>query len=195
MRDTESVVRIIRPSTLKNFWDYFLICILLLGASLFAFRLVQEGWLGISLFCFCIFCALLIFFRLRRRISRNYWVVTTERLIDVERPGLMKEELTIAEFDDIVGVQIRRSGLTSAMFGLADILVDTNDLDYLLTLRDIRQPEQCVDTINAAVNHFSAGRKVKDQAVILKNLFKILPTLNAHELMEIKNRVDNLLME
>ena len=195
LRDSESVVQIIRPSTLKNFWDYFLICFLLLGASLFAFRLVQEGWLGTSLFCLCIFCALLIFFRLRRQVSRNYWVITTERLIDVERPGLLKEELTIAEFCDITGVQIRRSGFTSALFGLADILIDTNDLDYLLTLRNIRRPEQCVGAINAAIDNFSTGRKVKDQSAILKNLFKILPTLSESELTEIKNRVENLLTD
>jgi Bacterial PH domain len=195
LRDSESVVQIIRPSTLKNFWDYFLICFLLLGASLFAFRLVQEGWLGISLFCLCIFCALLLFVRLRRQLSRNYWVVTTERLVDIERPGLLKEELTIAEFDDITGVQIRRSGFSSALFGLADILIDTNDLDYLLTLRNVRRPEQSVDAINTAIDNFSAGRRIKDESLVLKNLYKILPTLNRIELTEIKNRVDNLLAD
>lgn len=187
------MVSVIRPSVLKNIWDYFLIIFLLFGASLFAFRLVQEGWLGIALFGLCIISAILLFLRAKRRLSRNYWVITTERLVDIERPGLMKEELTIIEFEDIVGVQIQRSGIGASLFGLSHILIDTNDQDFLVTLHNVRHADKHIETINRAVDTYSFRREVKDGTVILKSFYKILPELPESQLVEIKNRIDNLL--
>lgn len=56
----------------------------------------------------------------------NIYIVTDERLVDVDFIGLLQKTVNVARFDDIVDVNYSQGGLADSIFNMGDVIVQTS---------------------------------------------------------------------
>lgn len=56
----------------------------------------------------------------------NIYIVTDERLVDVDFVGLLQKTVNVARFDDIVDVNYSQGGLADSIFNMGDVIVQTS---------------------------------------------------------------------
>lgn len=195
LRQDESIAFTVRPSHLNCFWSYLLALIIIFGASFFAFWLILQNWYGIAVLVSSGLASLALIFRARSKINSNYWVLTNKRLVDVEKHGFFKDTISNVEFNQITDVHVKRGGLRSLLFGLGDLVIDAGNEDYAISINGIKDPQVILDSIMKLADNADYNRFLNDSKSVIKNLFKILPTLTIEEIQEIINRLKNRLIE
>jgi hypothetical protein len=195
LRDNETISFVVRPSHLNYFWSYTLALALLFSASFFAFWLIFQGWFGMAVLISCAMASLGLIFRARAKTRQNYWVLTNQRLMDIERHGFFKETISNVELNQITDSHIRRRGLGSYLFGLGDLIIDAGNEEYAVSIGGIKDPQIILDNIIKLANIFESADCVQDHKLVIKNLYKILYLLTIDEMKELINRLKNRLIE
>lgn len=190
-REGETIVETVKPSPLKFFWHYFLAVFILFTLSFFSFWLLRQGLYGSVIIATCLIASFALFLDARRRRNENYWVLTNERLIDVERHGLFSETVSPIEYSDIADVHIRRRGINARLFGLGDLVTDTANEDYAISLSCVRHPQIVLEWIMQLSQSRYSKLDFSDSRIVLKHFYKLIPRLSVTDISEIKNRLDN----
>lgn len=152
LREGEDIVDIIRPSPVKYLWHYILAFLILFLTSFMLFWLAGQGWYGAIVLSAGALASLVLLFEARRHTRKNYWILTTERLVDVDRSGLFNESIAVVDIGDACDVSIRRRGIGAFIFGLGDLVVDVRDGDYAIVLRGVRDAQTVVNLISELAN-------------------------------------------
>ena len=187
LHEGEKVVEIIRPSALKFFGHYFLAIILISAASFCSFWLINQDWYGVAGLGACFIAAIALFISAARKRNKNFWILTSDRLIDFERSGMFKYLTGEIEFDEMGEVKVWR-GKSDLIFNLGKITVDSPDMEIELSLAGVAKPKNVAGFIADYVNE--RGRQ-NDSKSAMNTFFEILPRLTESELIEARNRLDN----
>lgn len=78
----------------------------------------------------------------------DIWIVTNERLIDVEQKGVFSREVSSLRFDRIQDITAEVDGVLATMLKFGDIKVQTAGDTNEFTITNIATPQHVVDTIN-----------------------------------------------
>jgi uncharacterized membrane protein YdbT with pleckstrin-like domain len=78
----------------------------------------------------------------------DIWIVTNERLIDVEQKGIFSREVSSLRFERIQDITAEVSGVLATFLKFGDITVQTAGDTGEFTITNISSPQQVVDTIN-----------------------------------------------
>ena len=146
LREGEEIVEVVKPSPLNYFRYYFLAFIIIISASFCVFWLIRQGIYGTVVLGACALASLALVFRAYRRQAANIWVLTTERLIDLDRQGIFNQTITQIEFEEAGDVYLRRRG-SDVLFGLGSVVVVSPDDGLEFSLSGIRQPKIVADFI------------------------------------------------
>lgn len=192
-RDKENVIEIVKPSMFKFFWHHVLVLLILFTLSFFSFWLIRQGLYGLIVASTSIVASLALLIDARNRRNANYWILTNERLIDVERHGIFSDTVSSIDYENIVDVHIRRRGFNSRLFGLGDLVADTESEDYAVSLSSVRHPQIILEWIMQLSRESGESRDFQNTKILLKHFYKSIPRLSEIDIIEIKNRLDNRL--
>jgi hypothetical protein len=78
----------------------------------------------------------------------DIWIVTNERLIDVEQKGIFSREVSSLRFDRIQDITAEVTGVLATMLKFGDIKVQTAGDTNEFTITNIASPQHVVDAIN-----------------------------------------------
>ena len=195
LRANEAVVDIIRPSAANYFWHYLLALIILFANAFFAFWLARQGWYGVFVLSAGAVAAVALLLDARGRTRKNYWVLTTERLVDIEQSGLFERAITAIGLNEARDMRVRKKGIGAFLFGLGDLVIDTRGENYALVLKGVRDAQIVIDRISELAEGAGKEKERPDFRAALKNFYDILPRLSADEIREIRNRLDNKLAD
>lgn len=70
------------------------------------------------------------------------WIITNERIIDIEQHALFKREIVEFRIENIQDVSIHVSGFIPTMLGYGDILAETAGEQRHCTIKDAPHPEK-----------------------------------------------------
>ena len=150
LRENEEITEIIRQTGAAYFWRYFSGAAILVCVSFFAFYLFSRGVLGCAVFGLGFLLGLSVIFRAWRRQRSNFWVITTERWVDIERPSFLEETVSSAFFDDIKDVFYNKKGIGARFFGYGSVIIETKSDKYALAARNVSRPEKLTDILIAS---------------------------------------------
>lgn len=190
-RENEAIVEAVKPSPLKFFWHYFLAILILFAMAFFSFWLIRQGVYGTLVIISCVLASFALFFDARRRCNANYWILTTERLIDIERHSILSETVSPVDYDSITDVHVRRRGINARLFGLGDLVADTDSDEFAISLSCVRHPQIVLEWILRLSQGSVDRRAFSDSRLLLKYFYKNLPRFTAADINEIRNRIDN----
>ncbi|MDD2757803.1 MAG: hypothetical protein PHD72_00310 [Patescibacteria group bacterium] len=147
LRDGEEITDIIRQAGLAYFWQYFSGLAVLIIVSFFAFWLIAQGWLGYAIFGLGLLLGLYIIIHTRQRQRSNYWVITTERLVDIDRQGWFNETISSAFFDDIKDIFHSKKGIGARFFDYGAVVIETESDKYMLTAQNVARPQELANIL------------------------------------------------
>lgn len=191
LRSDEEIVEEIKSSSLKFFWSYLLAFTIIFSLSFFTFWLMHQGWYGLFVIIACFLAFFALLWSVHRKRSANYWVLTNQRLIDVERSGVFSEHISFVDYNSILSVNIRKKGILPRIFSLGDLLVETENDEYIISLLAVRHPQIVLEWILSLVNLSNQKDDIKNKQSIINTFKKNIATLNKNEAIEIINRLNN----
>lgn len=82
----------------------------------------------------------------------DVWVVTNERLLDVEQKGLFRRETSSLRFDRIQDITAEVDGVLATFLKFGDVKVQTAGDATEFVITNIAAPQLLVDTINGELS-------------------------------------------
>lgn len=193
LRKNEEIVLVIKAFFLTYFWVYLLGFVFMGTASFFMFWLFSQGAWGYAMYGFGMLIGVYIIFHTWYFNNKNISVITTERLVDINRVGWFDEYLSVIHFNDIIDVYVRKQGFLPNIFNYGEITIETNNEQTSLKLNQIRSPQRILDFILEHKNNFLENKNLRDQDSIYKAFLNIIPELDEAQLCEIHDLADEQL--
>lgn len=154
LQSGEEVIRVIRRHPASLWGRLVLIALVIIIALIVWLNLGGDGTLGTLLniaFILVIVGGLLIGFMVWYRYRNDYWVITSQRLIDVTRTTPFSQQITTASLGNVQDINIRVKGIFNTMLNFGDVICQTaSSGSGTFTLVGVANPEKVLDAIDEA---------------------------------------------
>ena len=116
----------------------------------FLFPLIQLGTVGVAVFFALVFSG--IFFAARSWVawSKTVFIVTSQRIIDIDQNGFFSRTVSEAAYSDIEDVSWSRKGIMPAILGYGNLEIKIKGAAADLEIFSVRFPEYVQSVINDA---------------------------------------------
>ncbi len=193
LRKNEEIVLVIKAFFFTYFWLYLLGFLFMGVASFFMFWLFSQGVWGDVVYGLVMLIGLYIIFRTWFFANKNFSVITTERLVNINRVGWFDEYLSIIHFNNVVDCHVRKRGVWPNILNYGSIVIETMDEENGLELNQIRSPQRILDLILEYKNNFIDKKNLYDKDSVYKAFLNIIPDLDEAQLCEIYDLADEQL--
>lgn len=159
LRENEKVVMVVR-----NFWPLHLSRVLL-GATLlvltafFSMPLFRFGTVGIVAFVILVFLGLWSSLRSLVIWYWNVFIITTQRVVDVNQRGYFKREVSEANFEKIQDVLYSINGVFRSLFNFGVVRMQTAGNGMALELSDVPDPKRIHHVITESMSRFEGSNR------------------------------------
>jgi len=157
----EEVIQVIRRHPASLWGRLALIALVIIIALVVWLNLSGDGTLGTLVniaFILVIVGGLLIGFMVWYRYRNDYWVITSQRLIDVTRTTPFSQQITTASLGNVQDINIRVKGIFNTMLNFGDVICQTaSSGSGTFTLVGVANPEKVLDAIDEARAKAKAG--------------------------------------
>jgi len=190
LQDNEEIMQLVRPSWISFFWSYLLGAVVFFIPAYFLFWFLQFGLWGQIGFGVLLFLGLVIFLRALYLTKSNTLVITSERVVDINRSSLLKENVYTLNLANIRDVSVEKQGFKS-LLGLGTLIIESRGDSFVLDITNISKATKWQSYILNLVKEHRSSLKVSDEARIYKNFVKIIKDLDNDKL----DRVIDLINE
>lgn len=123
---------------------------------------------------------------------KNMLVVTTERIIRVERRGLLNKIVTDLNFYNIRSISYKIKGVLPTLFRFGKIVIENNDVKGVLEISGIKKPAEAVSIMaQLQQKHMQNGFKPLN----LESVLNIVRNESKDNLLKLKEAIDKRLKE
>jgi hypothetical protein len=154
LQSGEEVIQVIRRHPASLWGRLALIALVIIIALIVWLNLGGDGTLGTLVniaFALVIVGGLLIGFMVWYRYRNDYWVITSQRLIDVTRTTPFSQQITTASLGNVQDINIRVKGIFNTMLNFGDVICQTaSSGSSTFTLVGVANPEKVLDAIDDA---------------------------------------------
>lgn len=189
LRENEDIIVVVHQYGLVFWWRYLLGFACLFVTAFFITWLLAQNILGYVVIGLGIFIGLYIIIHTWFFQNHSMLVVTTLRVVDINRAGWFEELISSAMFGDIKDIYLHRKGVLASMFGYAKVVIETKSERSLLELEAVRHPEKVVALVLEAVEKAEAIFSLGSKKAIYEKFIQIIPTLGEADLCEIEDLV------
>lgn len=195
LKEDEEIIQIVRIYPLIFIIPFTISALLVIAPFFFLFYLFNKlGWIGVIIF----FCSLLfgILIALRQIIiySLNVFVITNQRIIDIDQKGFFDKTVSESTFDKIQDVSYRIKGLFQTVFHYGDIIIQTAGTKANLELSGIKNPQKVQELIAKLVHEISENKKGNNNlsaTELVEMIKKIKENIKDRELDKILKEKNN----
>ncbi|HPV70281.1 MAG TPA: PH domain-containing protein [Candidatus Magasanikbacteria bacterium] len=143
----EKVVRIYHRYGLTYFWYWLLVFIFVAAPFFFMFILFSWGNWGVGLFVASLVMAVIILIRTLFFWRTNFFLVTNERAIKVQRKGVLNKVVTDLNFFNIRSITYKVKGVFPTIFRYGKIVIETNEGKTIFEVNRLKKPAQIVNIL------------------------------------------------
>lgn len=174
LREGEDVIETIRQSALSYVWHWVASTILLLLPFFFLLPLVRAGSWGVYVALGVFIIGGVLLWRWLFMWSMNVFVLTRDRLVDIDQHGFFTTVVSSANYEKIQDVSFEIRGFAQTIFRLGTVSVQTAGSDVRLELHGIHGPQRVQERITSLVQKHSVG-PVRESAERLATILENLP--------------------
>lgn len=148
LRVNEEIQMTVRSSLWIKFWPIVLATFLILLSFFLIYPLFQFGWSGIIIFFVLLFAGLFVSLRVFVSYYRTVFMVTSQRLADIEQKGFFNYSVSEIAYGNVADVSYQAKGVIRSIFGLGDVLIFMKRSDaFKIKIPMVKNPERVVDVI------------------------------------------------
>lgn len=142
LRDGEEVIRVVRRSWVAFLGPILVAALFSLAPFFFLIPLFRLGPLGMIAFVASLAIGLTTAIRTWLVASKTTFVLTAERIIDIDQQGFFARSISETRYEQIQDVSLRVKGLLQTFAKIGDVVVETGSGRSNLVIRDVREPEK-----------------------------------------------------
>lgn len=161
LREGETALVMVRRSPLVDVPRWGLAVLCFLGAFFFLVPLIRAGAWGVAGFSLLVGVGLLVALRTWFVWSLTAFLLTAERLVDVDQRGFFTTEVSSASYDRIQDVSYAVRGLWQTAFQIGTVEVQTAGTELRLELTGVRDPKSVQERLTSLI---SERRRTADHA-------------------------------
>jgi uncharacterized membrane protein YdbT with pleckstrin-like domain len=163
--EDEEIVLVIKESLSAHFSKIIIALVLLLLPFFFMFYLISQGPIGVSIFAGLIILSAIYMIREFYIWSNTVFIITTQRIIDVEQNGLLHRTVSEIAHAKIQDISYQSKGLMQMIGGTGTIQVRTSVPDLKLAMFNVPNVKLHCSLINESVaeHHQRMGVEVNSQ--------------------------------
>ncbi|MFA6553624.1 MAG: PH domain-containing protein [Patescibacteria group bacterium] len=147
IKEGEEVIRIVRKYPLVFCWPIFWSAIFIIAPFFFLVPLWQWGRWGVGLFFISLVFGLLLGVRVAVLYSLNIFVITSERIIDIDQTGFFSRTVSETTYDKIQDVSYSIKGIMQTFLHYGDVIIQTAGQQVNLELNSVKDPEKIQQVI------------------------------------------------
>jgi membrane protein YdbS with pleckstrin-like domain len=87
------------------------------------------------------------------------WIITNERVIDIEQKGLFRREVSEFKIDKIQDVSIDVSGVIQTLFSYGDVQIQTAGSDRVFVFKTVPNPQEIKNKILKTHDEYKHSQK------------------------------------
>ena len=174
--------------TYIGWWLLSTLCIL--TPFFFLFWLFQHDWWGQTLFFVSLGIGLLLLFRTVFSWSRNVFVITTHRLVDIEQRGIFDQVISEVPYDQIDDVSGRIKGVFGTLFRYGTVTVQTGGGTVHIVATSIRDPLRVQQQINELRERYVSKYAYDFSENVAEKIIDKLYELELPELHKVKDSLE-----
>lgn len=184
LRDSESILEVCRRYWLTLIFGY-MVGVFLLGLSAFLmFQLFSYGFWGQILFGVGVLVGLFFIFRIWFFSHHNALVITTERVVDIDRAGWFDEIISSLSYKDIVEAVVRKKGFLANLFNYGSVEIVGREDGMILDIIKIRQPQRVQSLLEETAEECRRCRQTRNVHSVCRAFVKIIPEMDEEILRE-----------
>ena len=161
LRPEEEIELVARPHWLTMFWEGVIAVILILGSFFLMFPLFTLGEVGVSIFVALLVTGIIYACREFIKWYFNVFIITTQRIIDIDRRGFFHKTVSELPFEKVQDVSYSVAGIFQSIFKLGNIKVQSTGATKLaLYLQNVPKPEKINQLLTDLIKELT-GHQVK----------------------------------
>ncbi|MFH1225671.1 MAG: PH domain-containing protein [bacterium] len=170
LKEGEEPVRAIR----RYFFSFLLkiiIAVLLVALPFFLmYPLFQWGQWGLLIFGGLLLMALIYGLRVLTVWYFNLFIITNQRVIDVEQNGFFERTVSSAAYNRIRDTAFRTKGLWQTIFNYGTVIIEIANAQVRLEIRNIKQPKEIQEIITALSQQSRESQTSEEFQQLIKEL-------------------------
>ncbi len=191
----EEILGVIRSVYATQWFIYTLGALILAGMAFVSFWLFAKGPLGVAFFILGIILGIFVLIHAYRYNQRLFWVITTDRLIEIEQPTFLQQKITALGYDELGEVSVVKRGLVSTLLNHATIVVPIGDTGEGIEMEAVRQPHFFHQMIVERQQYNREAVSIQKLANVFTAFLDALPNFSEAQLLMIEKRIDERLSQ
>lgn len=159
LKEDEELVALVHPTFIAFTGSILGATLFLCAAFFFIYPLWKAGWVGIAGFVLLLFIAKYFMIRVALGHYGNMYVITNERLIDVERRGIFDRIVSEVPLNNIHDVSFRVNGPLGMMLRIGTITIRTLGGATNFQWKWVRNPEEVRNLLLEIQREYHADKR------------------------------------
>jgi hypothetical protein len=148
LKRKEQIVATARRHSVVYFWWWFLAFVFITTPFFFMFWLFNHSWWGQSIFFILLAIGLFVLARIIFVWKRNIAIITTHRVVDIDRRGFFDKFVTEIPYDNIDSVSGHVKGFFGTVCRYGLVTINSENGNIKIVLDSIKRPVYIQQKIN-----------------------------------------------
>ena len=172
LKDDEEIIKVVRKYALVFFGPVFLSAIFIIAPFFFLYPLFHWGSWGVLIFFLILIIGILLGLRAFVIYSLNTFIITNQRIIDIDQRGFFDRTVSETTYDKIQDVSFKIKGIAQTLWHYGSIIIQTAGSQANIELHGVKDPEQIQHLITEIQKENSKGEAVSvtEIAEIIKKI-------------------------
>jgi len=184
LKEEEEIIDIVRNYPLVFAVPITISVIFIIAPFFLLFKLFGYGWWGVLLFFILLVFGIIYGSRQFIMYSFNLFVITNQRIIDIDQRGFFDRTVSETTYDKIQDVSFRIKGIMQTMFHYGSVIIQTASTNANIELNHIKNPERIQQLIVRITQDLVERQRKKES-----------DKLSAAELLEMVKKIKEGLSE
>ncbi len=172
LKENEELVVIIRKFPLVFILPIIFSAVFIIAPFFFMYPLFHWSSWGVGIFFTLLIIGLFIALRTFIIYSFNVFVITNQRIIDIDQAGLFDRTVSETTYDKIQDVSFRRKGISQTLWRYGSVVIQTAGQQANIELIGVKNPEKIQQLITEIQKETVSKNQIssEDIANLLANL-------------------------
>lgn len=191
LKPGETLIEIRHQSIMAYLFKYFIGFAVLLAISFALFWLLSQAVIGTAIVIVGYVLGLYIILHACRRQRKNYWVITDQRLIDIDRQGFFNESISSVSLESIEDIVVNKKGLMAKIFNYGALTIETGNEQYVVIMEKVSRPKKLADRLLDLCQSRRRIDRGKNSTIIVESFIQLIPDLPSDHLRQIQNMIED----
>lgn len=193
LRDNEEIITVARAHIIIHFGKCLLGALFIGASAFFVFTLFAKGWWGYALFGAGMLLGFYLIFSAWFFYYFNYLVITSQRIVDINRVGWFDEIVSAAGYGDVKDIYIRKRGFFANLFNYGIFAIETKSQQTVIEIGNLANPQGLQTLIFELSEKYQEEKKLANLEAVYYNFLQLVDKFSHTQLNQVKEAVEEQL--